>query len=157
MKKLLIAILVIIMAGFFALSYLQSKLEVEVSSADLPQDVYENDGNLLLIDQQKLVDIVNPLNTEDDYTLLEEFFNYMLLYSIRENVNENYNPLDDTCDTTDCMYIVETDYGNVEYAYTQLTDDNQLLVVVSFVRSDFPTTNTAIYATFDIDINIFEL
>ncbi len=157
MKKLLIVIGLLVIGGMVLISYVQSKLEVDVSSADLPQDVYQNDGDLLLIAQQKLIDIVNPLNMEDDYTLTEEFLNYMLLYSIRENVNADYNPLDDTCDTTACQNIVETDYGNVQYAYTQLTEENQLLVVVTFYREDYPQTTTAIYATFDIDIALLEL
>ena len=157
MRKLIISLLLIAFVLFVIVAVVHTKISVDVTDQELPQDVYENDGNLLLIAQSKLIDIVNPLNTEDEYTLTEEFVNYMLLYSIRENVNADYNPLDDTCDTDDCNYIVRTEYGNIEYAFASLNEDNQLVVVVSLYREDFPTTETALYVTFDIDISLTEM
>lgn len=157
MKKLLITITVILLIVFIAIAFLVSKIEVDITENDLPQDVYMNAGDPAVLAQEKLIEIFNPFSTEDDYTLFEEFLNYMLLDSIRDNVNDEYDPLDDTCTEITCDVIVETDYGNVEYAFVELNSDNQVVVTVNFNRENYPVVETAIFAVFDVEFNIIEL
>lgn len=157
MKTLIRGILVLLTLIIVILAIVHTKVSVDISSDDLPQDMYQTDGTLSELAMLTLTAIVNPLSVEDNYTLTEEFINYMILDSIRENVNASYHPLDDTCDDASCLYIVETELGYVQYVFAELIEDNQLLVTVSFYREDFPETTTALYATFDIDVSILEL
>ena len=156
MKKLLIVltIVVLILAGVFA--FVKSKIQVDITEMDLPQDVYESGGDPFAIAQLKLLEILNPFSTEDEYTLTEEFLNYMLLDSIRSNVNEDYDPLNDSCTDSACDFIAATDYGNEEYAFVELNDDNQMVVTVNFARSDFPEIETALFAVFDVEFKLTE-
>jgi len=156
MKKLVIILLVLALAIFIALNILISKIQVDITDTDLPQDVYENTGNPADIAQLKLIEILNPLSVEDEYTLTEEFLNYMLLDSIRSNVNDEYDPLNDSCTDIACDVIVETPYGNVEYAFVELNDDNQMVVTVNFARSDFPKVETALFVVFDVEFNLLD-
>jgi len=156
MKKLVIILLVLALAIFIALNILISKIQVDITDTDLPQDVYENTGNPADIAQLKLIEILNPLSVEDEYTLTEEFLNYMLLDSIRSNVNDEYGPLNDSCTDIACDVIVETPYGNVEYAFVELNDDNQMVVTVNFARSDFPKVETALFVVFDVEFNLLD-
>jgi hypothetical protein len=157
MKKLIIAI-VIVLAGLFLLySYVHNLFYVDITTEDLPQEVYENEGDLLLIAQSKLIALANPLSLEDDYTLTEEFLNYMLLYSLRENVNEDYNPLSDTCEDDACSNVFTTEYGNIEYVFVSLTDNDQILLTINFNRQDMPSIETALFATFDVEVSLIDL
>jgi len=156
MKKLVIILLVLALAIFIALNILIAKIQVDITDTDLPQDVYENTGNPADIAQLKLIEILNPLSVEDEYTLTEEFLNYMLLDSIRSNVNDEYDPLNDSCTDIACDVIVETPYGNVEYAFVELNDDNQMVVTVNFARSDFPKVETALFVVFDVEFNLLD-
>ena len=156
MKKLVIILLVLALAIFIALNILIAKIQVDITDTDLPQDVYENTGNPADIAQLKLIEILNPLSVEDEYTLTEEFLNYMLLDSIRSNVNDECGPLNDSCTDIACDVIVETPYGNVEYAFVELNDDNQMVVTVNFARSDFPKVETALFVVFDVEFNLLD-
>jgi hypothetical protein len=157
MKKLLIFVVIVLLLAFVGLNMLITRFSVDVTESDLPQDVYETEGDLLAIAQLKLIEIVNPFSTEDEYTLTEEFLNYMLLDSIRTNVNEDYNPLGDDCTEVACDVVVETPYGNVEYIFVELNDDNQIVVTVNFARGEFPEFETALFAVFDVEFKMTEL
>lgn len=154
MKKILISLTVLILVLIIVLDIFIGKIEQDITDEDLPQDIYENNGDLLLISQQTLAEFLNPFSLEDEYTLTEEFLNYMLLDSIRSNVNEDYDPLNTECVESECDTIVETSFGNVEYAFVKLNDDNQIVVVVNFNRSTYPKVETAVYATFDVDVDL---
>jgi hypothetical protein len=156
MKKLLIIIVVLALTIFVVISIAVSKIQVDITESDLPQDVYESSGNPLEIAQLKLLEIINPLSTEDEYTLTEEFLNYMLLDSIRSNVNDEYDPLNDACTDVSCDVIAETPYGNVEYAFVELNSDNQIVVTVNFARSEYPQVETALFAIFDVEFKLTE-
>lgn len=156
MKKLLITITILLLVVFIAIALLVSRIEVDIAEEDLPQDVYMNAGDPAVLAQEKLVEIFNPFSLEDDYTLFEDFLNFMLLDSIRENVNDEYDPLSTTCIEVACDVIVETDYGNVEYAFVELNSDNQVVVTVNFNRADYPVVETAVYAVFDVEFNLIE-
>jgi hypothetical protein len=157
MKKLLIFVVIVLLLAFVGLNMLITRFSVDVTESDLPQDVYETEGDLLAIAQLKLIEIVNPFSTEDEYTLTEEFLNYMLLDSIRTNVNEDYNPLGGDCTEVACDVVVETPYGNVEYIFVELNDDNQIVVTVNFARGEFPEFETALFAVFDVEFKMTEL
>lgn len=156
MKKLLIFIIVLALAIFIGINILVSKIEVDITESDLPQDVYESSGDPLTIAQLKLLEILNPLSLEDEYTLTEEFLNYMLLDSIRSNVNNEYDPLNASCTEVSCDLITETPYGNVEYAFVELNSDNQIVLTVNFARSDYPKVETALFAVFDVEFKLTE-
>jgi len=156
MKKLLIFVIVLALAIFIGINILVSKIEVDITESDLPQDVYESSGDPLEIAQLKLIEIINPFSLEDEYTLTEEFLNYMLLDSIKSNVNDEYDPLNDSCTEVSCNVIADTPYGNVEYAFVELNSDNQIVVTVNFARSDYPKVETALFVIFDIEFKLTE-
>lgn len=157
MKKLIRYTVIFVAALFIVLMFAVNKIKVDISETELPVDVYENDGDLLVIAQSKLLTFFTPGAGEDEYTITEEFMNYIILHSIRDNVNEMYDPLDDTCEDVECDVITETPFGNVEYAFVKLNEDNQLVVTVNFNREGFPTFETAIFATFDISIDLLDM
>jgi hypothetical protein len=157
MKKLIISLAVIGVVLLLGVNFAISKIQVDVESADLPQDVYQNNGDLLLIAQGKLIEIVNPLSTEDEYTLTEEFLNYMILDSIRENINSEYDPLGDDCEDVSCSVIYESGQGNIEYLFVKLNDDNQIVVTMNFNREQLPAFETALFVTFDVEVSIIDM
>lgn len=157
MRKTFITVLVAIAILFFAWTYLKSEIEVDVTKEDLPQDVYGDQGDLFTTAQFQLLQIVNPLSTEDEYTIAEKFMNYMMYYSIQENVNSMYDPLNDECEDIDCKVIKSTSFGDIEYAYMKLNDANQLVLTVNFNRSDFLSFETALIAVFDVDISLLNM
>lgn len=157
MKKLLISILLIIIIFYISLTVVVNKFSVDITDGDLPNDVYLNSGDPFLLAQSILLEFVNPFSTDDEYTLTEKFMNYMLLDSIRENVNPDYDPLNDSCKEASCDYIVDTGYGLVEYAYVTLNSDNQIVVTVNFKRSTFPKIETAVYALFNVEVSVIDL
>ena len=81
----------------------------------------------------------------------------MLLDSIRENINEDYDPLNEDCTVLECDVIVDTEYGNVEYAYVKLNEDNQIVATINFNRESFPGVETAVYLIFEVEVKLTEL
>ena len=139
--------------GIFAID----KISVDVQTEDLPQDIYLEQGDLFVLAQEKLLELFTPGTGESEYTITEDFLNYVILHSIRENVNELYDPLNETCTEAECFFITETPYGKVEYAFVELNEDDQLVVTVNFKRDDFPEFETAIFATFDVEVSLLDL
>jgi len=157
MKKIFIGLIIFVLILLLIGIFLMSKLRVDITEDDLPQDVYTNSGDPSLIAQATLVEFLNPLSIKDEYTLTEEFLNYMLLDSIRENINEDYDPLNEDCTVLECDVIVDTEYGNVEYAYVKLNEDNQIVATINFNRESFPGVETAVYLIFDVEVKLTEL
>ncbi len=157
MKKAIRYLVIFGVALFLVMMFAVNKIKVDIEDTDLPQDVYGEQGDLLSLAQTKLTSFFSPGTGEDEFTITEDFMNYIILHSIRENVNEVYDPLNDTCVETECDIITETSFGNVEYAFVELNDDNQLVVTVNFNREAFPSFETAIFATFDISLDILNL
>ena len=79
---------------------------------ELPTNVYEEDSDLLTIANTRLYDLfVTSVTLE--YSVVEEVINLIILDSIRENINSEYNPLGD-CETNECNFIIyelNTDTG----------------------------------------------
>lgn len=158
MKKLLIVLGVLTAVLFFGWTYVKGQIAVDVTDDDLPEGVYTTSPALLFFNAQyNLFQIANPLSSEDDMTLTEEYLNLMLFYSIRENINDEYDPLNDDCGTAACDVIVSTGYGDVEYAYVELNSDNKIVLHVNFNRTDFLSVETALVAVFDVDISLMEM
>ncbi len=123
LKILLVLIVVLGAAVFFA----YKTVHVEVDEADLPQDVYEENSDLLLLVNAKMLELF-VLSTGDEYTLVEETVNLIILDAIRENVNEDYAPLG-TCETVECNYITSNDNYYVNYLWAELSDDNCIEII----------------------------
>lgn len=88
----------------------------------------------------------------NEYTVIEEILNHVVLNSIRENVNEDYDPLGD-CETIECNFIVHEEYYYLNYIIVKLTDDYQFLVRVSLGTDKFLDYNTVLNFLFDVEIN----
>ncbi len=153
MKKLLIFLIIIVGLGFLGLNYATNRIHDEVTSEDLPEQVYDGDQTPEQGIESTLMAMLNINNNNDEYDLVETFINYVIYDSIKKNINEEYDPLSD-CDTTACQTIVSTNHGAVRYAYAHLNDDNQLLVTTSIHRDRYPSFDTALHFVFDIDIEI---
>lgn len=146
-RNILIILVILGAIGFFA----YSKVHVEVNEEDLPEDVYEQDGNLLLLLSANMLDLF-VLDSGDEYTLIEESVNLIILDAIRENVNDQYDPLG-TCETDECNFITATEDYYVNYLWAELSDDNQLIIHVSVGSDKYIHINTIIDLYFDIEIN----
>ncbi|MBU1094193.1 MAG: hypothetical protein KKH01_07005 [Firmicutes bacterium] len=152
LKRLLIFILVIVIVIVGGLFFFVKSIAVEVTDSDLPQDVYTENGDLLVVAQNDLLELFLA-DEADRYTIFEEFLNLVILDSIQTNINTAYDPLG-TLDTNEANYIVyETNYY-IDYVYAELNDTNQMVVCVSFGSDRILTMHSAIYLTFDIDIQI---
>ncbi len=151
--KRLLLFLIIILIGLviFAFSFINS-IEYTVTAGDLPQNVYENSGNLLPYAQTKIVELITA-DEDERYTLTEEIINLIILDSIRENINENYDPLGD-CDTASCLRILDEEYFYIDYVFAELNDDNQLVVTLSSGANKIISKSTALMLTFDIEFDI---
>jgi hypothetical protein len=87
----------------------------------------------------------------NEYTVTEEILNLVVLDSIRENINADYDPLSD-CETIECNYIVHEDNYYLNYIIINVTEDNQFLVRVSIGSDKFIDYNTVFSFLFDVEI-----
>jgi len=155
MKKLIIILVVLAGLVFGGIAYGTSRINEEVTSDDLPENVYASDDTTEQGIQNSAFALFNPLNSEDTYTLTKTFLNYVIYESIKNNLNEDYDPLGD-CDTSACNTIVDTRYVDVLYAYAHLNEDNQIILTVSAQRGSYPSFDTAIHLTFDVTVEPLE-
>lgn len=148
--RIIIILLVILLAvGLIALY----SVEVKVDESELPVNVYEEDTDLINLVNDRMIDIfVNTVTNE--YTVIEEVLNLIVLDSIRENVNADYDPLGD-CETIECNFIVHEDYYYLNYIIVELTDDDQFLVRVSVGSDKYLDYNTVFSFLFDVEIDYF--
>jgi len=152
LKRLLIFILVLVVVVAVAVFILIRSIAVEVTDADLPQVVYQDDSNLLITAQTNLLGLILADDSER-YTIIEEFMNYIILDSIRTNINPDYDPLGDL-DTNEANYISDEGYFYIDYVYAELNDNDQIVICISIGSDQYVEMHTAIYLTFDIDIEI---
>lgn len=154
LRFLLFNIIVLIVFGIFTISYVNS-IRFEVTESDLPQDVYESDGNLLMLAKLKIVGLV--IAGEDErYTMIEEIINLIILDTIQENINTSYNPVGD-CQSDACQYIYKESPSFINYVYSYLNESNQIVVIVSGGIDKFFSVDTALQMVFDVDIDIFNM
>lgn len=146
-KMLLIIVVVLGLLGLFA----YNKVQVEVDETDLPTNVYEEEADLLSIVNLRLIDLF-VLSITNEYTTVEEIINLVILDTVRENINDEYDPLG-TCDTEECNYILIDENYYISYVWAELSEDDQLIVHVSIGSDKFIHVNTIIDFYMDIDIN----
>lgn len=92
-------------------------------------------------------------NEQEQYSIIEEFMNYILLDSIRTNINSAYDPLGDL-DTDDANYVMNDHAFYIDYVYAELNDTDQMVICISFGTDQYYQMHSALYLTFDIDIEI---
>ncbi len=153
MKKLIIILVVLAAIIFGGIAYATSWVDETVTEDALSEAVYDSTGTTEQGMTETAMALFNPTNSDDEYTLVETFINYVIYDSIKQNLNEDYDPLGD-CETSECYTIQESRYADVRYAYAHLNDDNQLIVTVSAHRDSYPSFDTAVHLTFDISIEI---
>lgn len=146
LKKLLIV--VIILASLLIL--VLYKFKVDVAESELPVAVYEQDANLVSVINDRFVDLA--LMQANEYTIIEEILNLVVLNSVRENINSDYDPLGD-CETIECNFIIYEDNYYLNYIIVELTDDDQFLVRVSLGSDKYLDYNTVFNFLFDVEID----
>ncbi|MCD4827096.1 MAG: hypothetical protein K8Q99_04890 [Acholeplasmataceae bacterium] len=129
-----------------------NKIKLEVTDDELPQAVYTDTSDLNIASQAYLTGLLLASDSER-YNMIAEFMNYMLLDSIRENINADYDPLADL-DTIEANYIIHNDNFYIDYLYANLNDDNQLVVTAAFGSNMIFKVDSALILVFDIDTNI---
>lgn len=147
-RNVVIALIVLIVVLFIAVQSIQ----VEVNEQDLPTNVYTEDSNLGTIIQARLFSLF-VLSEDNEYSIIEEIINYVILDSIRENINAEYDPLSD-CETIDCTNIVYSEDYYIDYVWANLNDDNQLIVNVGVGSTTIMDFHTIIYLVMDVDIQV---
>jgi|AntRauTorcE11898_2_1112593.scaffolds.fasta_scaffold00116_26 hypothetical protein len=156
MKKLIIILVVLAALIFGGIAYGTSRINEEVTSDDLPETVYASDDTTEQGINNSAIALFIPTNSEEDTnTWTKTFLNYVIYESIKNTLNEDYDPLGD-CDTSACNTIVETKYVDVKYAYAHLNDDNQIILTVSANRGSYPSFDTAVHLTFDVAVEPLE-
>lgn len=150
-KILLVVLILLVVGAVIALN----SVKMEVEESELPVNVYEESGDLTTILQAKMVDLfIN--SPADEFTVIEEILNLVVLDSIRENINADYDPLG-TCETEECNFIVHEDYYYLNYIIVELTEDDQFLVRASFGSDKFIEYNTVLSFLFDVEIKYTSL
>ncbi len=146
-KILIVTVVVLAVLGFIGVGV----INVDVIEDDLPTNVYEEDANLLSLVNTRLFDLF-VTSVTNEYGVVEEIVNLVILDSIRENINSEYNPLGD-CETNECNFIVYEDNYYVNYIWAELNEDDQLVIHVSLGSEILIGVNTIFDFTFDIDID----
>jgi hypothetical protein len=151
MKKLLFFILALLAFLVIGVQVITSAINETITKEDLPQAVYQDNTPF---DQahSALQDFFDVNSEEDNYSKIETFMNYMIYDSIKENLNEDYNPLGE-CETDACSFIIVTDHATIDYAFATLNDDDQIVLTISVKRLSYPTVETAVHLVFDVTIN----
>ncbi len=151
-KRLILFLLLVIVALIVVSMIVLDSIKYQVTSDDLPQDVYETSGDLLDYAKVQIAGLV--LADEDDrYTMMEEIINLIILDSIQKNINTSYDPLGD-CVTDACQYIYKDSPFYIDYAYAYLNDNNQIVIVLSGGSDKYITASTAIFMVFDVEFDL---
>ena len=146
-KILLFMIVLVLGILVFALY----SVKVDFEESELPVNVYEEQADLLSIVDAKLFELFITSVT-NEYTVIEEVLNLVVLNSIRDNVNAEYDPLGD-CETIECNFIIHEDYYYLNYIVVELTENDQFLVRVSLGSDKYLEYNTVFSFLFDVEIN----
>ncbi len=153
MKKFIFILIIIAALVIGGISYVTSRFHESVTADDLPELVYDSQETTGEGMENTLLELFNPMSDEDEYNLVENFINYVIYDSIKENINDEYDPLGD-CEEEACTTIVTSNVAQIEYAYAHLNEDNQLIVTVNAVREGYPSFETAVHLTFNVEIDV---
>lgn len=146
-KILIILVVILAVLGFIGVR----AINVDVIEEDLPTNVYEEDADLLSLVNARMFDLF-VTSVTNEYGIVEEIVNLVILDSIRENINSEYDPLGD-CETNECNFIIHEDNYYVNYLWAELNDDDQLVIHVSLGSELLIGVNTIFDFTFNIDID----
>ena len=149
MKLLKILFVVVILTIAAAIGFLFS-VKADIKESELPVSVYEENGDLLTIINARLIELFFT-SASDEYTVTEEILNLVVLDSIRENINPDYDPLND-CDTLECNYIIYDDNYYIKHIVVELVEDDQFVVRVSLGSDKYVDYNTVFSFFFDVEI-----
>ncbi|MFW5913888.1 MAG: hypothetical protein ACOCSM_02395 [Bacillota bacterium] len=153
MKKLLFILIILAVLIIGGISYATSRIHEDVTADDLSETVYATQETPSQGMEDTAIALFDPTNEDDQYTLVETFINFVIYDSIKENLNADYDPLGD-CEEEACSTIVTSNIADIEYAYAHLNDDDQLILTVNADRGTYPSFETAVHLTFDIDLDI---
>jgi hypothetical protein len=137
-------LVIIIVIGLLYLGI--NRISTTVTEADLPQDVYESDGDISVLLLSKAAEIVLA-DEEDSYTLIEDFINLLIFDIIKDNINPEYDPINGDDEVN--KYIISRDKLTIDYIYAHLNEENQLIITVSIKRPNI--VETAFHFVFDIE------
>lgn len=154
-KKLVIVVIVLLVLIFIGITIFLNGIKYEVTSDDIPQDVYDTSGDLLAFAKLKTLDLITANDTEK-YTITEEILNLIILDSIHQNINNEYSPLGD-CSTDSCLNVFNTDEVFIDYVFAKINDDNQIVITISFGFSYILKADTALMLVFDLDFDLISL
>lgn len=147
-RRLLVLVLILIILAGVGVMVFINRIKVNVTADELPQDVYEANGDYTSFMQAKGLALILA-DEEDQYSLIEEFINYLILDIIKDDINSEYSPLDGDTDTE--KNIINHDQFNLDFIYAHLNEDDQIIITVSLKRANFPQAMTAFNFYFDID------
>ena len=102
-KRIIILVVILAALGFISVGV----INVDMVEEDLPTNVYDENSDLGDLINTKLFDLFLGSVT-NEYTLVEEVMNLVILDSIRDNINPSYDPLS-SCETTECNFIIYED------------------------------------------------
>ncbi len=145
-KRLLIFLFLVIIIVIGLLYLGINRISTTVTEADLPQDVYESNGDISVLMLSKAAEIVLA-DEEDSYTLIEDFINLLIFDIIKDNINSEYDPINGDDEING--YIISRDKLTIDYIYAHLNEENQLIVTVSVKRPNI--VETAFHFVFDIE------
>lgn len=146
-RNLIIFVAVLIIVGITV----KNIFNVEVVQSELPTEVYEQESNLLTLVQLNLVELFVTSSTSEA-AIIEQTTNYIIVDSIRENVNEDYAPTSD-CDDSSCMYVIEDENYYIDYVWASTNEEEQLVLNISVGTSKYIDFNTIMHLYFDVEIN----
>lgn len=148
--KIIKVLLVVVLIIIAVVSVFLYSVKENIEESEIPANVYEEQGDLITIINARMVELFFT-SYSDKFTIVEEILNLVVLDSIRENVNPEYDPLSD-CDTLECNYIIHDDTYYINYIIVELTEDDQFLVRVSLGSDKIIDYNTVFSFLFDVDI-----
>jgi len=152
LKRLLIFFILLITIVIVGSIVMIKSVAVNTTDADLPELIYNSSDDLLTTAQLSLLGL--PFASSDDqYTIIEDFMNYIILDSIRTNINDAYDPLGDLA-SSDANYVIYDNGFFIDYVFATLNDDNQIVVCISFGTDKIMPSRSAIYLYFDVEVNI---
>jgi len=149
-KRLIIFIVIVLVLAFGGLLIFLNSVKVNITEANLPEDVYNSTGDLDTIIENKMISIASSDETETN-NLFEDFLNIMIFKTIRDNINSEYDPLNGDSEASE--YIVEHKQFTLDYIIAEITEDDQVKLTVSIKRESFPKAITAIYFYFDMEVS----
>ncbi|MFW6298648.1 MAG: hypothetical protein ACOC14_03105 [Bacillota bacterium] len=153
MKKFLLVIVILAALTIGGIAYATSRFHEDITEEDLPETVYASNDSVSDGMDDAVLELFDTENDDDRYDIVETFVNFVIYDSIKENLNADYDPLGD-CEEEACSTIATSNVANIEYAYAHLNDDDQLILTVNAKRDSYPSFETAVHLTFDIEIDV---